>query len=71
MTRPFRGTGYTIQDPTKAERLFEITSGTDGPEFPLDEEMIADLDGFPGEVPLDPYHWVDLLGASRRSRQNP
>jgi hypothetical protein len=45
--------------PNKAERQLDLTL-PDGPEFPLDEDILAELDDYPGEMPTS-EHFVDLL----------
>jgi hypothetical protein len=42
--------------------------GTRGPEFPLDEDLVAELAPYPGELPQDSDHYWDLLTAIRRSQ---
>lgn len=46
--------------PTKAERLLKLTSPY-GLKFPLDEDIVADLQNFPGEMPRSARHWIRLL----------
>lgn len=47
---------------SKAERLFEM-SLPEGPEFPLDEGIIEELEGYPGELPTSAQHFGELLPA--------
>jgi hypothetical protein len=47
---------------TKAERLFEM-SLPDGPEFPLDEDILDELEGYPGELPTTAQRFCELLPA--------
>lgn len=50
---------------SKARRLFQLTDGV-RPEFPLDEEIVARLADYPGELPRSSRHWLDLLYPDRR-----
>ena len=52
---------------TKAERLFAMTFPY-GPEFPLDGDIIAELEDYPGEMPTSPEHFVDLLPDPRSKK---
>lgn len=45
---------------SKAERLEELTDPY-GPTFPLDEDMLEELEGYPGPVPQNAEHYMDLL----------
>ena len=45
---------------SKAERLRELTRPF-GPEFPLDEDLRAELDPYEGEEPTSAEHYVELL----------
>lgn len=45
---------------SKAERLEEITDPY-GPTFPLDEDILEDLEDYPGPVPQNAEHYMDLL----------
>jgi hypothetical protein len=47
---------------TKAERLFDL-SLPDGPSFPLDEDTVAELAPYPGDLPTSAEHFCDLLPA--------
>jgi hypothetical protein len=47
---------------SKAERLEELTDPT-GPDFPLDPDLVAELDAYPGDLPTSPEHYVELLGS--------
>jgi hypothetical protein len=40
--------------------LFDLTF-PHGPEFPLDDDMIAELADHPGELPTSAEHFLDLL----------
>ena len=51
-----RQTGH----PNKAERLLRLTEPY-GPEFPLDPEIIEELEDYPGELPTSPEHFINLL----------
>lgn len=44
----------------KAERLHEMCDPY-GPEFPLDDDMLAELEPYPGEVPTSPQHFLALM----------
>jgi hypothetical protein len=46
--------------PSKAQRLFDLTE-PDGPQFPLDDDIVAELADYPGELPTSAEHFVDLL----------
>lgn len=45
---------------SKAERLEQMTDPF-GPDFPLDEDILAELDEHPGELPTSAEHYIDLL----------
>lgn len=45
---------------SKAERLRELTRPF-GPEFPLDDDVLAELDPYDGEAPTSAEHYVALL----------
>jgi hypothetical protein len=45
---------------TKAERLDEMTFPF-GPTFPLDEDIVANLAPYPGELPRSAAHYRRLL----------
>ncbi len=46
--------------PTKAERLEYLTDPF-GPEFPLDEDLQANLAVYPGPMPRSVRHYMRLL----------
>lgn len=50
----------TPQRPSKAERLDALTDPF-GPTFPLDEDVLAELQDYPGPMPRSAEHYVQLL----------
>ena len=45
---------------SKAERLEELTDPY-GPTWPLDEDILAELEDHPGPVPKNAQHYIRLL----------
>ena len=45
---------------SKAERLEQLTEPY-GPSFPLDDDLVAELEQYPGEMPTSAQHFIALL----------
>jgi hypothetical protein len=54
------GASPSPNGPSEAERLDYLTT-PDGPHFPLDDDLIAALQDYPGELPTSAEHFVALL----------
>lgn len=40
-----------------------------GPDFPLDGDIVHELEQYPGEMPTNEGHFVRLLSAAQRARR--